>query len=244
MELGALVCTVGDPRCGECPLASVCLARRECCTREMPFDTSRGGSGGGTGAACDVCDGSRAEAGVVATTPAKYPLKALKRAVAPAAWSVAVALQRAAAGGGGGGVEVLLEKRPPSGLLAGQLDLPSARVGEHDDAAARRRALDVYLSSAYGLELPPRGRTREITPPLLHVFSSLRLSVALVACDIERDFADAAIARSGGRLQWANSESVSRQGATALLAKMLAAACPTAAAAAAESDASDDAARA
>jgi A/G-specific adenine glycosylase len=36
MELGSLVCTPRDPDCGRCPLAKVCVARRENAQREMP----------------------------------------------------------------------------------------------------------------------------------------------------------------------------------------------------------------
>ena len=40
IEIGAIVCVPnGQPRCGECPLASVCLARKEGLTGEIPVRT-------------------------------------------------------------------------------------------------------------------------------------------------------------------------------------------------------------
>lgn len=40
IEIGAIVCVPnGQPRCGECPLASLCLARREGLTGEIPVKT-------------------------------------------------------------------------------------------------------------------------------------------------------------------------------------------------------------
>jgi A/G-specific adenine glycosylase len=36
MELGALVCTPASPRCGECPLESICVARRDERVAELP----------------------------------------------------------------------------------------------------------------------------------------------------------------------------------------------------------------
>jgi A/G-specific adenine glycosylase len=36
MELGALVCTPANPRCGECPLAQDCMARRDGTQHEIP----------------------------------------------------------------------------------------------------------------------------------------------------------------------------------------------------------------
>jgi A/G-specific adenine glycosylase len=39
MELGALVCTPGTPRCGECPLAARCVARRKGLQESIPART-------------------------------------------------------------------------------------------------------------------------------------------------------------------------------------------------------------
>ncbi len=41
MELGATVCLPRAPRCGECPLAAVCQARREGRQRQLPVKLSR-----------------------------------------------------------------------------------------------------------------------------------------------------------------------------------------------------------
>lgn len=222
MELGAVVCTVGEPRCGECPVAAACLGRREADLRAWPFIShppARAGSAGAS-AMCAVCDSERPEAAVLAVSPAKYPLRPLKRAAVPAAWTVAAALQRAC---GGGGSEVLLVRRPPSGLLAGQLDLPSAPVGEHASPAARRAALAEHLASAFGIALPPAARCIEVGP-VVHVFSSLRLSVTVVACRLDAREAGELDAWSGGGVQWTTAGALAERGATALLTKLLAAA--------------------
>ncbi len=42
MELGALVCRPRGPRCGECPLARTCVARRQGRTAELPVKTRAG----------------------------------------------------------------------------------------------------------------------------------------------------------------------------------------------------------
>jgi A/G-specific adenine glycosylase len=36
MELGALVCTPRQPRCGECPLSKLCVARRDGLVEQLP----------------------------------------------------------------------------------------------------------------------------------------------------------------------------------------------------------------
>lgn len=41
MELGALVCVPGEPRCDECPLAELCIARAQGRTREIPLKALR-----------------------------------------------------------------------------------------------------------------------------------------------------------------------------------------------------------
>jgi A/G-specific adenine glycosylase len=41
MDLGATVCTRAQPRCGECPLASGCIARRDGRTDELPTPRAR-----------------------------------------------------------------------------------------------------------------------------------------------------------------------------------------------------------
>jgi A/G-specific adenine glycosylase len=41
MELGALVCTPGEPRCTQCPLTKLCVARKQCRIKELPGITPR-----------------------------------------------------------------------------------------------------------------------------------------------------------------------------------------------------------
>ncbi len=89
MDLGSLVCTRSRPRCGECPVAQDCVARRE---------------------------------GTVARLPAPRPAKAL-----PERETALLILDR--------GGEVLLEKRPASGIWGGLWSFPE--LGIDEDPAAR-----------------------------------------------------------------------------------------------------------
>src|SRR5262249_29742841 len=41
MELGALVCTVKEPKCGRCPLTSMCMAQRAGLQQELPVKSAR-----------------------------------------------------------------------------------------------------------------------------------------------------------------------------------------------------------
>jgi A/G-specific adenine glycosylase len=41
MELGALVCTPREPRCGECPLVNLCIARKQGRVEQLPFVAPR-----------------------------------------------------------------------------------------------------------------------------------------------------------------------------------------------------------
>ena len=41
MDLGATLCTRGRPRCGECPMASICVARQEARVAELPTPRAR-----------------------------------------------------------------------------------------------------------------------------------------------------------------------------------------------------------
>jgi A/G-specific adenine glycosylase len=89
MDLGSLVCTRSRPRCGECPVARECVARRE---------------------------------GSVARLPSPRPAKVL-----PERETALLILDR--------GGEVLLEKRPSSGIWGGLWSFPE--VGLDEDPAAR-----------------------------------------------------------------------------------------------------------
>ena len=41
MELGATICTKRSPRCGECPIARACIARKSDRTGELPFPRAK-----------------------------------------------------------------------------------------------------------------------------------------------------------------------------------------------------------
>ena len=115
MELGALVCVPGAPRCGDCPLAGVCRARAAGTAERLP------------------------------NKPPRPPKPTLP---------VTVALITSERG-------LLLQRRPPKGLLAG-LWQPAAFEGRALDAAGLTAALAAI------------GVTAELTGPLpaaRHVFT-------------------------------------------------------------------------
>ncbi len=108
MELGALVCVPGAPRCDACPLRAVCRARA---------------------------------AGTAAALPVKPPRAA--KPVLP----VTVALVESERG-------LLLQRRPPKGLLAG-LWQPAAFEAALDAAALAAELQKIGVAVAFTQALPP-----------------------------------------------------------------------------------------
>ena len=118
MDLGASVCTRANPRCGACPVASACCARRD---------------------------------GRVADLPAPRPRKSLpQRAIR------VLVIER--------GGEVLLEKRPPTGIWSGLWSLPECALSDDVRAVARAR---------YGA----RVALRDALPPVEHGFTHFALTL-------------------------------------------------------------------
>src|SRR5262245_48452539 len=118
MDLGAGVCTRNNPRCGECPWAAHCVARRR---------------------------------GLIALLPGRKPRKAL-----PQRRTVMLALTRAG--------EVLLEKRPASGIWGGMWCLPEA---------VREKNIAAHCVQRFGARV---GEIRRLAP-IAHGFTHYKLDI-------------------------------------------------------------------
>ena len=118
MDLGAGVCTRGQPRCARCPVSGSCVARRR---------------------------------GLITELPARRPKKAT-----PHRKTVMLVLRCAR--------EILLEKRPATGIWGGLWCFPEAAAGEDFEALCARR-FGAQVSALAPL------------PVLEHGFTHFRLSI-------------------------------------------------------------------
>ena len=150
MDLGATLCTRGDPGCGRCPLASGCRARR--------LDR-------------------------VSDYPAPRP-----RRHKPQRETTMLLLANAAG-------EVLLERRPPSGIWGGLWSLPEAPPGMRDAAAIRRWC---------GERLRCRIDAPAELPALRHAFSHFTLRIRPLRA---RVLAQELAVMEGGMYVWYNGRS-------------------------------------
>ncbi len=88
MELGALVCLPREPLCGACPVARLCVARRDGTQAELPakrpraeVEADQGGASGDSNAGQDSTDAERAgarilgSAGAVRRSSGQRPLR-------------------------------------------------------------------------------------------------------------------------------------------------------------------------
>ena len=118
MDLGATVCTRGQPKCMTCPLQQDCIALRNDCVARLPVSRPRG------------------------------PL--------PEKETVLLMLMKQG--------EVLLGKRPATGIWGGLWCLPEMPVGE--DAIA-------YCRQHFGMKVKPLAHM----PPLDHTFTHFKLRI-------------------------------------------------------------------
>ena len=127
MDLGALVCTRGKPRCDQCPVAGQCVAKRT---------------------------------GTIAEYPAPRPRKSV-----PRRRTRMLLLVR--------GGEVMLEKRPPSGIWGGMWSLPEAESG--DD-------LHAICMTRYGADIV----ACETWTVMAHGFTHFKLDIEPVCVEVGR----------------------------------------------------------
>jgi len=159
MDLGATVCTRGRPRCDDCPMFSICEARK----RDL-----------------------------VTAIPAAKPRKPKRRK------SVVMLMATNAAG------EVLLEKRPPSGIWGGLWSFPElAAEGEVAEWCKQRLG----------------GHTdKQVWQPVSHSFSHYDLDMTPVEVRIENE---SPMVMDGDRWLWYNTRSPAEVGLAAPVNRLL-----------------------
>jgi adenine-specific DNA glycosylase len=147
MELGATVCTPKSPSCAACPLQADCVAWRL------------------------QKEAEQTEQGTAAPVTA-YPGTKVKAPPREETVAVCVVERRVEQDGT---AQLLLVRRPATGLLAGLWEFPSVVVPAESTADHRRSAMDEYLSERLGVR-PSRAHTlmRAHVGEQVHVFSHVR----------------------------------------------------------------------
>ncbi|KAI8358738.1 DNA glycosylase [Mortierella sp. GBAus27b] len=131
MELGALVCTPQNPKCGECPVQTSCRAYAESLDWKKSRREALGASAKRTkddhdddddddSEECTLCLPETEDPGLVT----QYPRKAAKKAPRDEECAVSI-LERVRTESGESISEYLLVKRPDKGLLAGMWEFPT-----------------------------------------------------------------------------------------------------------------------
>ncbi|XP_045440722.1 adenine DNA glycosylase isoform X3 [Pipistrellus kuhlii] len=180
MELGAMVCTPQHPQCSQCPVQSLCRARRRVEREQLPASQSLPGSpdveecAPGTGQ-CQLCAPPTApwdqSLGV-----ANFPRKASRKRPREECSAICVLEQRRAPGG----ARVLLVQRPSSGLLAGLWEFPSVSVdpsGRHQHKALLQE-LQNWAGPLPATHLHHLGQ-------VVHTFSHIRLTYQVYGLALE-----------------------------------------------------------
>lgn len=165
MDLGATLCTRGNPACAECPLQHGCEAHRRGATANFPERRSR------------------------PDKPNRHTTLLLLRNT---------------------GGEILLERRPPSGIWGGLWSLPEFAVDGQDPAA-----ISAWCQSRHGLIL----EEVEQLPVLRHTFTHFELRILPLLCRVHA----AGVMESPGAL-WYNSAAPSEVGLATPIRRLLAAA--------------------
>ena len=162
MELGATTCTPRAPACERCPLSDVCRAKAEVDgTRPLVVD-------------CTVTPEEKKLAKVPALDVTKYPLPAIKAKPKPQQRAVAVVIR---SNEQNENEEVLLIRRPKTGLLAGQWEFPSVTVADGEmtpEESKRKRMIDELLGDSQQLGGLKRIVERENIGRVTHTFSHLK----------------------------------------------------------------------
>ncbi|CBJ29881.1 conserved unknown protein [Ectocarpus siliculosus] len=186
MELGATVCTVKNPSCSACPVRTSCFAKKLT-------------SAGSKGPKHAVGEDGMA---VVPTAVTDFPRKAAKTLVKDQALSVSVVERD-----GPAGPQVLLVKRPETGLLAGQWECPCVMLRDGSEPRSsdagnrargtvvpssdvpekeRLRLVDAFLFCDLGLS-ETLVRSRASVGTATHVFSHLRHTMQVERIEIASD---------------------------------------------------------
>ncbi|KAF9149969.1 hypothetical protein BG015_008214 [Linnemannia schmuckeri] len=146
MEMGAVVCTPQNPKCGECPVQSSCRAyaeaidlrrsRREAIgaskKRENVDDADQDAD-----EKCELCLPETETEGKEQGLVTQYPRKALKKAPREEECAVSILERRTTSSETGETKSTfLLVKRPEKGLLAGMWEFPTV---EQDQLQARHK---------------------------------------------------------------------------------------------------------
>jgi len=172
MELGATLCSVTSPRCSECPLRTVCLARKEVEAKQRPVGKpdTKGDD------LCEVCSAGSAKGPSSVT---EYPQKAEKKEPTPETYVVVVLTSRSVKGHAGT-LCYFLRKRPETGLLAGQWEFPSFLI---TDAKQRKAVFDSGVQELFeGEEFTTT--SRRSCGEIVHVFSHRKHTMLIEAAEI------------------------------------------------------------
>ncbi len=170
MELGALICTPGEPDCLRCPWLDVCVARQKGVAAQLP------------------------------NKPKRRPPRIVYGAVAVATWTLEPGAVDAAGAedvnGGAGVGRVLVVRRPTDGLLAGLWEFPWVEVErDTDDGAAAEKAAQ-WLRDTFGVNVRWTGRL----PDVGHVFSHLEWRLRVFAFDVADGWPNAEPASRSGNV--------------------------------------------
>lgn len=150
MELGATICTPTSPSCSSCPIASHCIALKLASQNNV-------------------------------TSVTEFPAKVPK--AAPREEYVAVCIVELESSQikstPAASSSLLLVQRPPTGLLAGLWEFPSAPLDTPNSSVELRlTAMDSYLENTLGFKIGTGGylvKKREEIGTYVHVFSHIRL---------------------------------------------------------------------
>ncbi|KAF9925991.1 hypothetical protein FBU30_004314 [Linnemannia zychae] len=171
MELGAIVCTPQNPKCGECPVQSSCRAYAEVIDLKRSRKEAIGASkkreiednnGQDQDEKCELClldlDTEGKEYGLVT----QYPRKAVKKAPREEECAVSIVEHMATnPETGESKSKFLLVKRPEKGLLAGMWEFPTVeqdqlkahhKISDHSDYKQRSESSHKYLIDTLGMD--------------------------------------------------------------------------------------------
>ncbi|KAF9093192.1 hypothetical protein BGX23_003548 [Mortierella sp. AD031] len=195
MEMGAVVCTPQNPKCGECPVQSSCRAyaevidlkrsRREAIgvskKRDIADDADQD-----TDEKCELCLPETETEGKEQGLVTQYPRKTVKKAPREEECAVSILERRTTDSESGEATsEFLLVKRPEKGLLAGMWEFPTV---EQDQLQVRHKLTSLstykqrsessreYLEETLGMDWIRTcpGVQRRDLGSVQHLFSHIR----------------------------------------------------------------------